>query len=368
MAYFLTLPLLVLKKPTPYLKQISTQFQRPAEYPSLVLMTTQQSANWQHALSNAFTNLAQLCAHLELNPQQLGYETFTSEQFPLRVPLSFANCMRKSDPNDPLLRQVLPISAELLQYPGYSNDPVGDVNASASIGVIHKYHGRVLFITTGSCAINCRYCFRRNFPYAELQLTKSQQRAAIAYLEQHTELTEVILSGGDPLLLNDDRLKDLLTQINALPHIQRIRIHTRIPIVLPERMTAELLAAFRQSTQKIIVVIHANHANELSEHVASATHRLSQQGITLLNQSVLLKGINDDAQALQALSERLFAIGVLPYYLHTLDKASGTGHFEVAEADALYLHSHLQKVLPGYLVPRLVHEQAGAAHKILLHS
>ncbi len=330
-------------------------------------MLNQNSVTWQSALASAFDNLEQLLAFLELSPEHLDFNALAVHNFPLRVPLSFAQCMQKGNPRDPLLRQVLPSQEELVDYPGYTLDPVGDLQASASVGVIHKYHGRALLITTGSCAVNCRYCFRRNFPYQELQLSKSQLHTTMAYLQSHSELSEVILSGGDPLLLNDARLQMLFEQLNSIAHIQRIRIHTRIPVVLPERVTPELLTLFSQSRAKVVIVLHANHAQELSEQVAAAARRLNSHQITLLNQSVLLKGVNDCAVILQQLSERLFECGVLPYYLHTLDRAQGTGHFALSSAQALELHQQLQKVLPGYLVPRLVTEQAGAAHKILLH-
>lgn len=330
-------------------------------------MLNPNSSSWQSALANAFDDLEQLLAFLELTPEQLDFTPLAGHNFPIRVPLSFAQCMQKGNPHDPLLRQVLPSQEELVDYPGYTHDPVGDLQASATIGVIHKYHGRALLITTGSCAVHCRYCFRRNFPYQELQLSKSQLHLAMDYLQSHSELSEVILSGGDPLLLNDARLQMLLEQINSIAHIQRIRIHTRIPVVLPERVTPELLTLLSQSRAKVVMVLHANHAQELSERVAEVTRLLNSYQITLLNQSVLLKGVNDCAVILKQLSERLFECGVLPYYLHTLDKAKGTGHFALASAQALELYRQLQVVLPGYLVPRLVTEQAGAAHKILLH-
>lgn len=322
---------------------------------------------WQTALAEAFTSVVALCRYLELDLDAINKELLLDPEFPLRVPLGFVKRMQKGDVDDPLLRQVLAVHEELVDYPGYSNDPVGDLEATATVGVIHKYHGRALLITTGACAINCRYCFRRAFPYNELQLSKSQQQQALAYLQQHSELTEVILSGGDPLLLSDSRLEELITQINAIKHIQRIRIHSRIPIVLPERMTPELVAMLSTSTQKIILVLHANHANELNNEVSHAMQPLVQHGITLLNQAVLLRGVNNTLEQLCMLSEQLLQIGILPYYLHLLDKARGTGHFEVDMAEAIKLHREMQTQLPGYLVPKLVWEQAGAAHKIWLH-
>ncbi|MEQ1636371.1 MAG: EF-P beta-lysylation protein EpmB [Methylococcales bacterium] len=329
-----------------------------------MLIQPQPTPYWQTSLAEGFQNLTQLCQYLQISPTALNQPLVEHATFPLRVPLGFAACMEKGNPDDPLLRQVLPIAEELVDYPGYSADPVGDLDANAAIGIIHKYHGRALIITTGGCAINCRYCFRRNFPYAEVQLTKSRLDFTLEYIKQHAELTEIILSGGDPLLLNDDRLGELIMQLNAIKNLQRIRIHSRIPVVLPERITPELLTMLKSSAKKIILVLHANHANELSQNVAKVCTQLTQAGIMLLNQSVLLKDVNDSASVLQALSEKLFSLNVMPYYLHLLDKATGTGHFEVAKPVAIRIYQQLQELLPGYLVPKLVSEQAGAAYKI----
>lgn len=318
---------------------------------------------WQKQLNEAFHCVEDLCAYLKLSPIELPISVAAAKNFPLRVPLSFAACMEKANPNDPLLRQVLPISDEMRIYPGYSADPVGDLSASQQIGVIHKYHGRALFINTGACAIHCRYCFRRNFPYAQLQLGKQQEQAALDYLAANTSITEVILSGGDPLLLSDARLTRLLAQLSALASIKRIRLHSRLPIVLPARINEALIDGFKQCTQPIVLVMHCNHPNEINQRVISACQRLKNSGVTLLNQAVLLKGVNDQADVLCALSEQLFAIGVMPYYLHLLDKAIGTGHFDVSEAEALRLMQDVQDCLPGYLVPHLVREVAGAPAK-----
>lgn len=330
-------------------------------------MQKKTAQNWQKALSEAFTDVEQLCEYLDIKLSDLTNPPIDYQSFPLKVPRGFADSIEKGNPDDPILRQVLPVSDEHLNFPGYLNDPVGDLNASPTAGVLHKYHGRALLITTGSCAINCRYCFRRNFPYSELQLSNSRLQEALNYIQQAQELTEIILSGGDPLLLSDERLKELITQLNNIRHIQRIRIHSRIPVVLPERITPELLKLLTGSRQKILLVIHANHANELSQSVSHACRALITQGIILLNQSVLLKSVNDTPEKLITLSEKLFEIGVLPYYLHLLDKATGTGHFEVSKQEALNIHKQLQTRLPGYLVPKLVAERAGAANKILLY-
>jgi L-lysine 2,3-aminomutase len=271
--------------------------------------------------------------------------------------------MQKGNPDDPLLRQVLPIEDELVDYPGFNLDPVGDIKAAVQPGVLHKYQGRVLLINTGSCAINCRYCFRRNFPYNELQLSKQQESGAIEYIKSDPTINEVILSGGDPLLLSDARLSQLIRQLEAIDHIKRIRIHSRLPIVLPARVTDELVNLLANCSKQLILVVHANHANELNERVITACKLLKNNGITLFNQSVLLKGVNDNAATLCELSEQLFANGIIPYYLHLLDKATGTGHFEVFECEAKILIEKVKNTLPGYLVPKLVKEIAGAESK-----
>ena len=325
--------------------------------------TAHFAMNWQQQLAQAFTNIDDLCRYLDLNPSDLAVSTSAAQQFALRVPLSFAASMEKGNPFDPLLRQVLPITDELAFYAGYTNDPVGDLPAATQTGILHKYQGRVLLINTGSCAINCRYCFRRNFPYAELQLSKQQEHAVLQSIQNDRSIQEVIFSGGDPLLLNDTRITRLIEQINQIDHIKRIRIHSRLPIVLPARITPELINTLTQSPKQIIMVLHCNHANELNERVITACQQLKKHGITLLNQSVLLKGVNDDAAVLCELSERLFQHGVIPYYLHLLDKATGTGHFAVSETEALLLMERVQACLSGYLVPKLVKEVAGAESK-----
>ena len=319
--------------------------------------------NWQQQLAEAFNNIEALCRYLHLSPDDLPISVAATENFPLRVPLSFAACIEKGNPHDPLLHQVLPVNEELLTYPGFSNDPVGDLASATQNGVLHKYHGRVLLINIGSCAINCRYCFRRNFPYAELQLSKQKEDAAIQAIQDDTSISEVILSGGDPLLLSDTRLTKLIQQLSSIKHLKRIRIHSRLPIVLPARITDELINTLRLSPKQIVIVVHCNHANEISDRVISACNLLKNSGITLFNQAVLLKGVNDNAKVLGELSEQLFSHGIIPYYLHLLDKATGTGHFEVSEQEALALIQEVQSTLPGYLVPKLVKEQAGGTSK-----
>ena len=328
-------------------------------------LTDQQrlSKNWQQQLAEAFCNLNDLCTYLQLSPADLAISEQAAQSFPLKVPLNFASCIEKANPYDPLLLQVLPVIDETIAYPGFSHDPVGDLLATTPASVIQKYHGRVLLINTGACAINCRYCFRRNFPYADLQLSKQKQTAAIEHIQNNTSITEVILSGGDPLLLSDDRLGQLFEQLNEIPHLKRIRIHSRLPIVLPARISEGLIGTFRRSHKQLVMVVHCNHAQEINTQVTKALSLLHQSGLSLFNQSVLLKGVNDNVDVLCALSEQLFARAVIPYYLHQLDKATGTAHFEVAEEQALLLMKQMQASLPGYLVPKLVKEIAGGAAK-----
>jgi EF-P beta-lysylation protein EpmB len=322
--------------------------------------------NWQQQLAEAFNNIEDLCRYLHLPLNDLPVSVAAADSFPLRVPLSFAASMQKGNPNDPLLRQVLPVKDELFAYPGFSDDPVGDLPSAAQTGVLHKYHGRALFINTGSCAINCRYCFRRNFPYSDLQLGKQNETAGIHYIQENPDITEVILSGGDPLLLSDARLAKLFKQLSAIKHLKRIRIHSRLPIVLPARITDDFINTLTQSPKQIVLVVHCNHANEINPRVIAAINLLRNNGITLFNQSVLLKGVNDNITALCELSEQLFSHSIIPYYLHLLDKATGTGHFEVSETAAADLIKQVQSTLPGYLVPKLVKEQAGALSKQII--
>lgn len=287
-------------------------------------------------------------------------------QFSLRVPRGFVARMRRGDPYDPLLRQVLPIVDEQRVAPGFAFDAVGDGAARAANGVIHKYAGRALLIATGSCAVNCRYCFRRHFPYAQETAASAGWADALAYIGAHPDIGEVLLSGGDPLALSTPKLAQLTDALASIAHVHTLRIHTRLPVALPERVDDELLAWLRSLRQQAVVVIHANHANEFDASVDTALRALRAAGATVLNQSVLLAGVNDDADALVALSQRMFVAGALPYYLHQLDRVAGTAHFEVDDARALALIETMRARLPGYLVPRLVREVAGAASKLPL--
>jgi EF-P beta-lysylation protein EpmB len=286
-----------------------------------------------------------------------------ARQFALRVPRGFVARMRPGDRRDPLLLQVLPDHRETGEVPGYGPDPLGEAAAMATPGLLHKYQGRVLLTLTGACGIHCRYCFRRHYPYAEANPAGSHWAEACAYIAGHTDIHEVILSGGDPLSLSDARLAGLYAELAAIPHLQRLRLHSRLPVVLPERITDGLLDALTGTRLDPVLVVHANHANEIDAEVRAALRRVVAAGIPVLNQSVLLRGVNDSAERLCALSEALFAAGALPYYLHQLDAVQGAAHFAVDDATAGALLAEVRNRLPGYLVPRLVRERAGEPAK-----
>jgi len=324
----------------------------------------QTTKTWQQDLAEGFNNINDICGYLNIS-NNYSHKART-ENFPIRVPREFVDRMEKGNLNDPLLKQILPTNNESIIQAGYTDDPVGDVPAMAETGVIHKYHGRVLLITTGSCAINCRYCFRRNFPYNDFQLSTKKYLNALNYITSHQDISEVILSGGDPLLLNDQKLIALIQKIDLIPHVKRIRIHSRIPIVLPSRITPALCDQLAIIKKDLIMIVHSNHANELNNKVRFACDQLKNANITLFNQAVLLKDINNDAKQLCTLHEKLFSYKIIPYYLHLLDKTTGTAHFDVPQNEAIDLMNQIKKVLPGYLVPKLVKEQAGAANKIII--
>lgn len=318
---------------------------------------------WQQVLAEAVNSPLELCEILGLDPALIAPAIQAAQGFSLRVPRGFVARMRRGDPRDPLLLQVLPVGAELNAVEGFGLDPVGDMASRTSTGLLHKYSGRALLVATGACAVHCRYCFRRHFPYSEASALADGWQAAVEHLRTDPSISEVILSGGDPLSLSDRRLTQLTDALTTAPHIRRLRIHTRYPIVLPERVDNGLLQWLSALPLQKVVVIHANHANELNEDVHRACRDLETSGATLLNQSVLLAGVNDSIAALADLSEALFAMRVLPYYLHVLDRVHGAAHFEIDAARALELHTGLMHRLPGYLVPKLVREVPGAASK-----
>jgi L-lysine 2,3-aminomutase len=337
--------------------------------PGTPLLRHSRPSGWQQALRECVHDPRELVARLGLGDEWVEPARLAAAAFPLRVPRSYLARMRRGDPHDPLLRQVLPLGAERLETPGYVADPVGDLHALAGTGLLQKYQGRALLITTGTCAIHCRYCFRREFPYAEQHAGQQSFAAALRAIREDPGIVEVLLSGGDPLTLGDRRLAALLADLEGIPHVRRVRVHTRLPVVLPERIDAGFLSAWTsvQRLQKVMV-IHANHAQELrgAGDVQAALRALRESATTLMNQSVLLRGVNDSSDALVDLSETLFAAGVLPYYLHVLDPVRGAAHFDVPEDEARGLHAELTARLPGYLVPKLVREVPGAAAKTML--
>lgn len=322
------------------------------------------TTRWQTEMAEAVRDPRELLALLDLDPSLLEPARQAAAAFPLRVPRAFLARMRKGDPADPLLRQVLPLGEELQEVPGYVRDPVGDMPSVAAKGLLHKYQGRVLLITTGACGVHCRYCFRRHFPYSEENARSGEWQEALDYLQGDTSINEVILSGGDPLSLNDERLAALARSLEAIPHIKRLRIHTRQPVVLPSRVDDALLGWLSACRLQKVVVLHTNHAREMDPAVREACARLRGAGATLLNQTVLLRGVNDTAETLSELSEALFAAQVLPYYLNLLDPVAGAAHFDVTETEALALMEALRARLPGYLVPKLVREVPGAPSKM----
>ena len=321
------------------------------------------ASRWQQLWRQAIRDPGELLARLDLQPAALGVSEAALQQFALRVPEGFVARMRPGDPADPLLRQVLPIDAEMRPAEGFGFDAVGDGAAKKATGVIQKYRGRALLVATGSCAINCRYCFRRHFDYGAENAARGGWREAVQAIADDPDIDEVILSGGDPLSLATHKLAELTDALRGITHLRRLRIHTRLPIVLPERVDDELIAWLAGLPWPLAVVVHANHANEFDAGVDAAMTRLRATGAQLLNQAVLLRGVNDDVDALQALSERSFAAGVLPYYLHQLDRVQGVAHFEVDDATAKALVRALTARLSGYLVPRLVRELPGDPSK-----
>jgi EF-P beta-lysylation protein EpmB len=322
-----------------------------------------QTADWRRELAEAYTHPEDLLEDLGLPRDSLPGIHEASRNFPFLVTRAYAAGMRRGDGNDPLLRQVLPTPAELVPRAGYSTDPVGDGQALHAPGLLRKYRGRALLLLTGACAVHCRYCFRRHFPYAQDSLLRDRQDEAVRELTSDRGISEVILSGGDPLTYDDGRLAGLISKLSDIGHLRRLRLHTRLPIVLPSRVTPRLCAMLADAPVKTLVVVQANHPRELGEQVRPALAALAEAGLPLLNQSVLLHGVNDATGTLAELSEALFDCGVLPYYLHLLDPVSGAGHFDVPAKTAATLMNGLRARLPGYLVPRLVRETAGAAFK-----
>jgi EF-P beta-lysylation protein EpmB len=338
----------------------------PLDLPATLLLIHMIDAPipaWQLELGQAVRDPAELLQMLGLAPDPAICDLPPPGGFALRVPRAYVARMRPGDPHDPLLRQVLPLALEQAAASGYAADPVADRAAMRSPGLLHKYRGRVLLLVTGACAVHCRYCFRRHFPYAQARLRGEGLRAALDYIAADPSVHEVILSGGDPLTLPDATLAGLVAELARIPHLRRLRLHTRLPVVLPSRVDSALVQWLQRLPMARIVVIHANHARELDADATRALQRLAAAGAVLLNQSVLLRGVNDDVDALAELSQRLFDAGVMPYYLHQLDRVLGAAHFEVDDGTARRLLADLQARLPGYLVPRLVREEPGLPNK-----
>ncbi len=323
-----------------------------------------QEQNWQSQLSDLITDPLELLETLQLSPDQLlSGAILASEQFKLRVPRAFVGKMNMGDPLDPLLLQVLPHHLELEDHPGFVTDPLGEEQANQQPGVLHKYKSRFLLTLTGACAVHCRYCFRRHFPYQE-NLPKNEDWLNIkGYIESQPDINEVIFSGGDPLTLSNRKLKLWIDRLESLAQIKFLRIHSRVPIVIPNRVDEELVSLLKNSRLRIILVVHSNHAAELDDFTCTKLSLLAQQQITVLNQAVLLNGVNNSAQVLVDLSYRLFDAGVMPYYLHVLDKVKGAHHFDLSPEQINLIYKDVLENLPGYLVPKLVREIAGEKNK-----
>lgn len=321
---------------------------------------------WQEELAAAIRDPASLLKLLEIKPSHLDGINAAQQAWTIRVPLPYVRRMGKGDIDDPLLKQVLPLGSEMLSVPGFSSDPLGEGDANPIPGVVHKYHGRALLIISPACAVHCRYCFRRHFPYEDNTLGKKQWQAALDYLANDESISEVIYSGGDPLAANNNFLLWMTEKIAAIPHIKRLRIHTRLPLVIPSRIDSGCLHWLTATRLKVVMVWHINHPNEIDNSVKQAALNLKRHGIELLNQSVLLKQVNDTTQTLATLSEQLFEAGILPYYIHRLDKVAGAAHFHVSDEKIQQLQEELLELLPGYLVPRFVCEQAAAGAKLAL--
>ncbi|WP_090136584.1 EF-P beta-lysylation protein EpmB [Kosakonia oryziphila] len=329
----------------------------------IVTLNTPSREDWLMQLADVITDPDELLRLLKIDTDEnLTAGREAKRLFPLRVPRSFAARMQPGNPNDPLLRQVITTPQEFIAAPGFTTDPLEE-QSSVVPGLLHKYSNRALLLVKGGCAVNCRYCFRRHFPYAENQGNKRNWQGALDYIAAHPELDEIIFSGGDPLMAKDHELDWLLEQLEAIPHIKRLRIHSRLPIVIPARITDTLVARFARSSLQILLVNHINHAQEIGDDFRAAMTALRQAGVTLLNQSVLLRGVNDNAQTLAELSNALFDAGVMPYYLHVLDKVQGAAHFIVSDDEARLIMRELLTLVSGYMVPKLAREIGGEPSK-----
>lgn len=329
----------------------------------IVTLNTPSREDWLTQLADVVTSPDELLQLLNVDADaNLLAGRDAKRLFALRVPRAFIARMEPGNPNDPLLRQVLTSQEEFIHAPGYSTDPLEEQH-SVVPGLLHKYSNRALLLVKGGCAVNCRYCFRRHFPCAENQGTKRNWQKAMEYIAAHPELDEIIFSGGDPLMAKDHELDWLLTQLESIPHIKRLRIHSRLPIVIPARITDTLVARISASSLQVLLVNHINHANEIDTAFRRAMKSLRMAGVTLLNQSVLLRGVNDNARTLADLSNALFDAGVMPYYLHVLDRVQGAAHFMVSDEEARVIMRELLTLVSGYLVPKLAREIGGEPSK-----
>ena len=318
--------------------------------------------SWQKDLSQVITDPKKLLSLLDIEPLEYLQHFKAKQLFPVRVPLPFIKRMKKGDFNDPLLKQVMPLSSEFVVSEGFMTDPLEEHDTVAE-GLLHKYKNRVLMIVRAGCAVNCRYCFRRHFPYQDNSPNKQRWQQALTYINNHEEISEVIFSGGDPLMAKDDYLAWLVNQIEAIPHVKRLRIHTRLPVVIPNRITKELVNLLSLTRLKATMVFHINHTNEIDDDFAKALEPLREARVPLFNQSVLLNGVNDDSDILVALSEKMFDIGITPYYLHLFDPVQGAAHFDISEKKAVSIVNEMLANLPGFLMPKLVREIAGQTNK-----
>lgn len=333
------------------------------EIPQIIThIDDERHISWQKELANVVTDPKKLLEMLNIEPKKYLLHFKARKLFPVRVPRPFIEKMQQGDFNDPLLKQVMPLSDEFLLSPGFVTDPLAEHESKVE-GLLHKYKHRVLLIVKAGCAINCRYCFRRHFPYADNSPNKLRWQYALDYIQKNKEITEVIFSGGDPLMASDEHLAWLIDNIEKISHVKRLRIHTRLPVVIPKRVTTTLVELLKNTHLKATVVLHINHGNEINKALAEAVEPLRAARIPLFNQSVLLKGINDKADILAELSEKLFDIGIQPYYLHMFDQVQGAAHFDVNEQQAVNIVKELMTILPGFLMPKLVREIAGEANK-----
>ena len=324
-----------------------------------------EEQNWLETLKNAISDPKILLKTLNLSVEDFAEDIVARKLFAMRVPLPFVEKMEKGNPKDPLFLQVMTAQQEFIEAEGFSQDPLDEQQKNAVPNILHKYQNRLLFMAKGGCAVNCRYCFRRHFPYDQNPGNKTSWQQAIDYIAAHSEIEEVIFSGGDPMMAKDSEWAWLLERLEKIPHLQRLRIHSRLPVVIPERITDEFCDLLLKSPLQTVFVTHINHPNEIDEELALAMQKLVGAKVTLLNQSVLLKDVNDNPHTLKVLSDKLFQAGILPYYLHLLDKVQGASHFYISDEKALQIYKELQALTSGYLVPKLAREIGGEPNKTL---